>query len=131
MNFYKENLYTSAEVIEDIAKDKETLVFVEVKARKNDLFGEPKDAVGYNMSSITASNLKQHTKEELHKILKDKYSIKIIDTNTYVVKSGDNLYAIANRYGVSVNELKNYNNLSTNNLLNTHYLLHVIKAFLK
>ena len=34
----------------------------------------------------------------------------------YTVKSGDNLYSIANRYGISVNELKNYNNLTNNNL---------------
>ena len=36
--------------------------------------------------------------------------------NTYTVKSGDTLYAIANRYGVTVNELKNTNNLTTNSL---------------
>ena len=34
----------------------------------------------------------------------------------YIVKSGDSLYLIANRYGISVNELKQYNNLSNNNL---------------
>ena len=36
---------------------------------------------------------------------------------TYTVKSGDNLYSIANRYGVSVKEIMNLNNL-TSNLLN-------------
>ena len=32
--------------------------------------------------------------------------------NTYVVKRGDTLYSIANRFGLTVNELKNLNNLS-------------------
>jgi len=35
-------------------------------------------------------------------------------SNEYVVKSGDNLYSIANKYNVSVDELKNYNNLTSN-----------------
>ena len=47
---------------------KETL-FLDI-CNKNDIEPTPalvKDVVGYNMSSITASNMKQHTKEELHK----------------------------------------------------------------
>lgn len=36
------------------------------------------------------------------------------DYDTYVVKSGDNLYAIARKYGISVDKLKNINNLSSN-----------------
>lgn len=38
------------------------------------------------------------------------------DNSTYTVKSGDTLYGIANKYGISVDELKNYNNLTSNNL---------------
>lgn len=34
--------------------------------------------------------------------------------DTYIVKSGDNLYAIARRYGISVDKLKEINNLSSN-----------------
>ena len=34
----------------------------------------------------------------------------------YQVKVGDTLYGIANKYGVTVNELLNYNNLSSTNL---------------
>ena len=37
-------------------------------------------------------------------------------TNYYIVKKGDTLYSIANKYGLSVEELKKMNNLSTNNL---------------
>jgi LysM repeat protein len=38
------------------------------------------------------------------------------DTELYQVKSGDTLYSIANKYNLSVNELKILNNLSNNDL---------------
>lgn len=38
------------------------------------------------------------------------------DSNYYTVKKGDSLYAIANKYGISVNELKDANNLTTNTI---------------
>ena len=38
------------------------------------------------------------------------------DGNIYTVKSGDSLWNIANRYGISVSELKRINNLIGNNL---------------
>lgn len=36
------------------------------------------------------------------------------DYDTYIVKSGDNLYAIARKYGTTVDNLKKINNLSSN-----------------
>lgn len=39
-----------------------------------------------------------------------------ISSNEYVVKKGDTLYGIANKYKVSVDNLKSYNNLSTDSL---------------
>lgn len=36
--------------------------------------------------------------------------------NYYIVQKSDSLYAIANKYGMTVNELKSLNNLSSNNL---------------
>ncbi len=38
------------------------------------------------------------------------------DVTVYTVKKGDTLYGIANKYGMSINELKAINNLSSNNL---------------
>ena len=39
-----------------------------------------------------------------------------ISDNIYIVKKGDTLYGIANKYGVSVEELKRLNNLGSNSL---------------
>ena len=39
-----------------------------------------------------------------------------INTTTYTVKPGDNLYSIANKYNTSVTAIKNLNNLTSNNL---------------
>lgn len=40
----------------------------------------------------------------------------IMDNELYIVKQGDTLYGIASRYGISVDELKSYNNLTNNTL---------------
>lgn len=37
-------------------------------------------------------------------------------SNEYIVKKGDTLYGIANKYGISVDSLKDYNKLSTDSL---------------
>lgn len=36
--------------------------------------------------------------------------------NEYIVQKGDSLWSISKKYGITVDELKNYNNLKTNNL---------------
>ncbi len=39
------------------------------------------------------------------------------NNNTYIVQKGDTLYSIAKKYGISVDELKRYNDLFSNELL--------------
>lgn len=39
-----------------------------------------------------------------------------VDYINYTVKSGDSLYAIARNYGITVDQIKQFNNLTTNNL---------------
>ena len=45
-----------------------------------------------------------------------KLSSDTISEDTYIVQSGDTLYAIAKKNGISVDELKKYNNLNSNSL---------------
>lgn len=40
----------------------------------------------------------------------------LVPENTYTVKSGDSLYSIANKYGITVDDLKEANNLTSNSL---------------
>ena len=49
------------------------------------------------------------------------------DTDTYIVKSGDSLYKIANAYNTTVDELKSLNNLSSN-ILSIGQILKVPKS---
>jgi len=61
--------------------------------------------------------------KELNNLTSDSLSIgqiinipmkEVILVNEYVVKNGDSLYSIANKYNTSVNELKSINNLKSN-----------------
>ena len=45
-----------------------------------------------------------------------KLPMSVISDDKYIVKSGDTLYGIANKYNVTVENLKDINNLSNNNL---------------
>lgn len=72
----------------------------------------------YNMSVTDLKKLNNLTSN----LLSVGQTIKVNDDNIYnndiyVVKRGDTLYGIANKYGVDVNELKNYNNLVGDSLI--------------
>lgn len=64
-----------------------------------------------SLNNLTSNNLSIGQKIKLpSKMIED------TESNVYIVKNGDTLYEIANKYGVTVNELKSTNNLSSNNL---------------
>lgn len=49
-------------------------------------------------------------------LINDGTDVDNVNENYYIVKSGDTLYSIAKKYGLSVDELKKMNNLSSNTL---------------
>lgn len=63
-----------------------------------------------NLNSLTTNTL------SIGQILKLPGTLEENTINTYTVKSGDTLYSIANKYNLTVNELKQLNNLSSNTL---------------
>ena len=72
----------------------------------------------YNTTVDTLKSLNNLTSNTLSigQVLKLPGSSVSTDTNTYTVKSGDTLYAIANKYNTTVNDLKTLNNLTSNTL---------------
>lgn len=63
-----------------------------------------------NLNNLTTNNL------SIGQVLKLPGTTEESIINTYTVKSGDTLYSIASKYNLTVNELKELNNLSTNTL---------------
>ena len=63
------------------------------------------------LNHLTNNNLSVGQVLQIPKIEED-----ISNENIYIVKSGDTLYSIANQYGMTVDELKSLNNLSSNTL---------------
>lgn len=61
-----------------------------------------------SLNGLTSDNL------SIGQVLK--VSSKQNDSNTYTVKAGDSLWNIANKYGITVSELKNLNGLVSDNL---------------
>ena len=63
-----------------------------------------------NLNGLTSDNL------SIGQILKISNSSSSNNSNTYTVKAGDSLWNIANKYGITVSELKNLNGLTSDNL---------------
>lgn len=63
-----------------------------------------------NLNNLTSNTL------SIGQILKLPGTVEESTINTYTVKSGDTLYSIANKYNITVNEVKKLNNLSSNTL---------------
>lgn len=67
--------------------------------------------------------------ESVVKAISDYYGVdynKTLD-NEYIVKKGDSLWSISNKYGITVNDLKQYNNLNTN-LISVGQILKIPKV---
>jgi len=74
-------------------------------ARKNGItVNQLKEANNLTSNALTIGQLLYIPKEETE----------LIETEVYTVKSGDTLYGIANKYNLTVNELKELNNLTSN-----------------
>lgn len=67
--------------------------------------------------------------ESVVKAISDYYGVdynKTLD-NEYIVKKGDSLWSISNKYGITVKDLKQYNNLNTN-LISVGQILKIPKV---
>ena len=67
------------------------------------------------LNNLTTNNLSIGQKLKLPDINISTPEIPLVG-NTYIVKSGDTLYSIANKYNLTVDELKKLNNLTNNTL---------------
>ncbi len=73
---------------------------------------------GLSVDELKALNNLTSNSLSIGQVLKIKKDSETVspDEDTYIVKSGDTLYGIARRFGLSVDELKRINNLSSNTL---------------
>ena len=76
----------------------------------------------------SVNNLKTNTLSVGQKLVIPSISISPEVSDTYIVQKGDNLWSIANKFNMTVSELKNLNNL-TNNLLSIGQVLKIKDSF--
>ena len=72
----------------------------------------------------SANNLKTNTLSVGQKLVIPSISVSSEVSDTYIVQKGDSLWSIANKFNMTVSELKNLNNL-TNNLLSIGQVLKI------
>ena len=72
----------------------------------------------------SANNLKTNTLSVGQKLVIPSISVSPEVSDTYIVQKGDSLWSIANKFNMTVSELKNLNNL-TNNLLSIGQVLKI------
>ena len=72
----------------------------------------------------SANNLKTNTLSVGQKLVIPSISVSPEASDTYIVQKGDSLWSIANKFNMTVSELKNLNNL-TNNLLSIGQVLKI------
>lgn len=103
-------------LIKDTSSSEDVGVYYTVKAGDT-LYGIANE---YNLTVDelkNMNNLKNNNLSVGQKLLVSGTGENIVDGSdydTYVVKSGDNLYAIARKFGTTVDKLKDINNLSSN-----------------
>ncbi len=71
---------------------------------------------GVTVNELKSLNNLTNDSLSIGQVLKIPSSSSNNSSNTYTVKAGDSLWNIANKYGITVDELKNLNNLTSNTL---------------
>ena len=84
--------------------------------KKGDSLYSIANKFGTNVNEIKSLNNLSSNLLSVGQVLKLPGVVEESTLNTYTVKSGDTLYSIANKYNISVSELKSLNNLSSNTL---------------
>lgn len=95
---------------EDVSSSDETIYIV----KSGDSLWSIANKFGTTVNNLKSLNNLTSNLLSIGQKLLVKSTIKDDSTNKYIVKAGDNLYAISGLYGVSVSDLKEANNLSSN-----------------
>lgn len=125
LNYLKDNYKKLADAVIKAVLERKGIKYFEPESIITDEYKVVSGDTLYSISKkldTTVSELK-----EINNLTDDKLKVgqilkvptKVVDigdTDLYEVKSGDTLYSIANKYNISVNELKNLNNLDKNDL---------------
>lgn len=84
--------------------------------RKGDTLWSIANNFNVSVNDLKSANNKSNNSLSIGEqlIIPGKSTGENVSTTIYTVKSGDNLYSIAKRYNVTVNEIKSLNNLSSN-----------------